>query len=76
MTAKERARPASVAVAGSIPAVSTVSVGQDRLRVQAFWACASGPGASSRTGPASTGLLSPCERPVPVLRREPQRVAG
>jgi hypothetical protein len=26
------------------------------LRVQAFWACASGPGASSSTGPASTGL--------------------
>jgi hypothetical protein len=26
------------------------------LRVQAFWACASGPGASSRTGLVSTGL--------------------
>jgi Domain of unknown function (DUF4397) len=33
-------------------------------RVQAFGACASDPGASSRTGLASTGLLGPCEWPV------------
>ena len=32
--------------------------------------------ASSRSGPASTGLLGPCERPVRLLRREPQRVSG
>jgi hypothetical protein len=39
---------------------------QNRLRGRAFWARASSPGASSRTGLASTGLLSPCEWPVPV----------
>ena len=36
----------------------------------------SAPGASSRTGHASTGLVGPCERPVTELRREPQRVIG
>ena len=34
-------------------------------RGQAFRACASDPGALSRTGLASTGLVGPCERPVP-----------
>jgi hypothetical protein len=46
------------------------SVMQNRLRAQAFWACASGPGASSRTG-ARVRAFGPCERPVRPLRRDP-----
>ena len=45
-------------------------------RAQACGACASDPGASFRTGPASTGLAGPCERPVLAPRREPPRVSG
>jgi len=53
---------------GEHPAAAGDSQGalcKTESRGQAFWACASDPGASSRTGPASTGLVSPCERPVP-----------